>query len=122
MNSLETLIKTILLKFNFILNNENHIRRNIYKKLYYPTIMSNEYRVSDVNFMKEINLVLINDFNADFLNFSAKDFNLFNLNGLIKESLKKIFNDKKILDDNKIDIIEDDNMSEEMIEIDVNNE
>lgn len=132
MNSLEILIKTILLKFNFILNNEskasidseNQIRRNIYKKINYPTIISNEYKDLDVDFMKKINLILKNDFNADFNNFSVKDFNLLNLNELIKESLKKIFKDKTILDANKINIIEDDDMSE-MIEIDnldVNNE
>ena len=108
MNSLEILIKTILLKFNFILNNEskasidseNQIRRNIYKKINYPTIISNEYKDLE------------------------KDFNLLNLNELIKESLKKIFKDKTILDADKINIIEYDNMSE-MIEIDnldVNNE
>jgi len=132
MKSLETLIKTILLKFNFILNNgsrmsinmENHIGRNIYQKINYPILMSKEYKVLDEDFMKKINIVLKNDFNADFKNFSVKDFKLFNLNELIKETLEKIFKDKTILDADKINIIEDDDNSE-MIEIDnldVNNE
>ena len=114
MNSLETFIKIILLKINFILNNkskisiniENHKRRDIERKFNYPIIRSNEYKDSDLNFMKDINSVLINDFNPDFQDFSEKNFNLINLNENIRELVKNIFNiDDKINNDDEINNI-----------------
>jgi len=128
MNSFEALIKIILLIFNYILNNEskfsnnieNHIKGNIFIELNYPTIMINKHEISDENSMKDINLFLDKGFNTDFRKSSEKNFNFINLNELIKGSLKKILND------DKRNIVENDYISEdEMIEfgnMNVNNE
>ena len=132
-SSFETLIKIILLKCNYILKNEskisinteNHIGKNIKRKFKYPSIKSDEYR--DVNFMSDINSVLTSDFNADFQNFSEKNFDLINLSELIKDSLKNIFKnifkDEKIFNDDKINNIGSNHnnmMEDDLIEIDPN--
>jgi len=132
-SSFETLIKIILLKCNYILKNEskisinteNHIGKNIKRKFKYPSMKSDEYR--DVNFMSDINSVLTSDFNADFQNFSEKNFDLINLSELIKDSLKNIFKnifkDEKIFNDDKINNIGSNHnsmMEDDLIEIEPN--
>jgi hypothetical protein len=130
MNSLETLIKIILLKCNFILNEkskisintENHIKKLIEKKFKYPIINSNEYKDSDIKFMNDINLVLLNEFETNFQEFSEKNFDLIKLNDNIKESLKNIFIlDDKIYNDDKINNIKNNMMIEEEINFENNN-
>ena len=119
MNSFEALIKIILLKYNYILNNksqisinmENHMGKNIKRKFNYPIMKSEKY--NDLNLMKDINSLLINDFSADFQNFSETNYDSINLNELIKESVKKIFKDKKIFDDNIINKTEENYMMED---------
>ena len=119
MSSFETLIKIILLKYNYILNNEskisinmeNHMGKNIKRKFNYPIMKSDEYK--DLSLMKDINSVLINDFNADFQNFSESNYNLINLNELIKASLRNIFNDEKIYKGDNIENIESNHMMED---------
>ena len=119
MNSFEALIKIILLKYNYILNNENqisinmenHMGKNIKRKLNYPIMKSEEN--NDLNLMKDINSLLINDFSADFQNFSETNYGSINLNNLIKESVRKIFKDKKIFDDNIINKTEENYMMED---------
>ena len=67
MNSLETLIKIILLKCSYILSEkskisidtENHTKKIIEQKFNYPIINYNEYKDSEMKFIKDINLVLI---------------------------------------------------------------
>ena len=82
--------------------------------------MINKHEISDENSMKDINLFLDKGFNTDFRKSSEKNFNFINLNELIKGSLKKILND------DKRNIVENDYISEdEMIEfgnMNVNNE
>ena len=98
--SLEILIKIILLKCNYILNNDSKISRNIQnnqileiKKFKYPMINPEN---SELNFIEKINSVLVNDLHADFQEFSEENFNPINLNGNIRESFRKILNDENI--------------------------
>ena len=66
MNSFETLIKMILLKCNRILNEkkiisintQNHTKEIIERKFNYPIIKFNEYKDSDMEFIKDINSTL----------------------------------------------------------------
>ena len=118
MNSFEALIKIILLKYNYILNNEsqisinmNNMGKKIKRKFNYPIMKSKEN--NDLNLMKDINSFLINEYSANFQNFSETNYDSINLNELIKESVKKIFKDKKIFDDNIINKTEDNHMLED---------
>jgi hypothetical protein len=90
---------------------ENHMGKNIKRKFDYPIMKSDEYK--DLSLMKDINSVLINDFNADFQNFSESNYNLINLNELIKASLRNIFNDEKIYKGDNIENIESNHMMED---------
>ena len=130
MNSFETLIKIILLKCNFILNEkskisintENHTKKLIERKFKYPIINSNEYKDSDIKFMNDINLVLLNEFETNFQEFSEKNFDLIKLNDNIVESLKNIFFlDDKIYNDDKINNIKNNMMVEEEDNFENNN-
>jgi len=70
--SLEILIKIILLKSNYILNNESIFsfnNQNNLKKLKYPMIKTGD---SDMNFIEAINSFLSN---ADSPEFSEENFN-----------------------------------------------
>ena len=131
--SVEILIKIILLKCNYILNNESKISKNINnnknfeikKKFEYPRIKPKD---SDLNFIGRINEVLESAFyNDENKDFSEENFIIININELLRESLRKILNDESITSvKNKINKADDyyeyynNNNNNSLLDFDIN--
>ena len=114
LNSLIFFIKIFLLKSNYLLNNqsqklklikEDDANRSkidfILKKFFEYPIINKIDDSTEINFLKSINNILVNNFENNNIDF--ENFNISELEPDLKMSLNKIFNfmDEKIKKNNK---------------------
>ena len=106
LNSITQLIKRILMKSSYLLkkriikskNVDNDINENIniIRNFKYPYIENENNDESELNFIKEINKVLKEEF--DEIKFCYQDFNFYYLDNDLKEEMLKIYEDKNTKD------------------------
>ena len=96
-DSLTILIKRIILQCNYILNNElkdeKEPKKKIYKNFQYPNIIEPFTNESYLNFIKNIDNILLKIFNYTF--FTNSDLILINLNRQLLVKIEEIFKFKE---------------------------
>ena len=102
LNSISYMIKIILTKANYILNNTQKKFKDmdnntndifIYQIINYPKIQNENDYNSQIKFLKDIDSILINEFGLNNLN--NDNFYTSDLNHKLKEEVKNIFKDEK---------------------------
>jgi len=100
LNSLNNFIKNLMIKSNYLFNSERiksksmndskieYIKKTIFK---YPILEKINDSESEINFLKSINNILINNFNIN--NLDSKSFCISDMDKTLLDSIEKVFRD-----------------------------